>query len=173
MESVKYLIVLILISVIFAVILSLNVHSSIEVLPNLDGSYLVGKVIRVVDGDTIKVEIDGATETIRLVGVDTPETVHPKKSVEFYGPEASTFTKNLLTGEMVWIVFDPIGNTKDRYGRSIAHIYRYPDGLWVNLELVRQGYARGYYKFKFSYADTFRKYEEKAQKSLKGLWDKS
>ena len=73
------------------------------------------KVTRVIDGDTVELLIDGRKTTVRMVGVDTPETVHPQKPVEHYGKEASMFTKNLLKGEEVYIEREP-GNTVGKYG---------------------------------------------------------
>lgn len=91
----------------------------------------------VVDGDTIKIENDGRAATVRLIGVDTPETVHPNKPVEIFAKEASAFTKNLLIGESVYLRF---GNEpRYKYNRLLAYVIRSPDGLFENLEIVRQG----------------------------------
>lgn len=97
------------------------------------------RVIEVVDGDTIVVAFpDGATDTVRLLGVDTPETKHPTKGVECFGPEASAFTKRRLTGRVVRLESDV--ERRDVYGRRLAYVYlrghRYED------ELLRRGYAR-------------------------------
>ncbi len=100
-------------------------------------------VVRVVDGDTIVVDHDGQEETVRLLGIDTPETQDPRKQVEFFAREASDFLTNLLNVEQVYFVQEQPG-AKDKYGLTLAHVYRAPDGLWVNLELVRQGYAQVY-----------------------------
>jgi len=116
-----------------------------------DASY---KVLKVVDGDTIKVEYRGKTETIRLIGVDTPETVYPNKPVEYFGKEASAFTKNLLRGEQVYLRF---GNEeRGKYGRLLAYVFRAPDGLFVNLEIVRQVYGHAYVKYPFKHTELFR-----------------
>ena len=88
------------------------------------------KVVRVIDGDTVKIDYNGKATNVRLIGVDTPEIVHPSKPVEAYGKEASNFTKNLLQGESVYLRFD-IDKT-DKYGRLLAYLYRAPDGLFVN-----------------------------------------
>lgn len=129
-------------------------------------------VVKVVDGDTVKILIDDATKTVRLVGVDTPETVHPRKHVEYYGREASRFTKNLLRGEAVWLVKDASAVEADRYGRLLGHLYRYPDGLWVNKELIRQGYGRAYTKYPFEHREEFVEMESRAKEANKGLWEK-
>ena len=115
------------------------------------------RVLGVVDGDTIKIEYEGRSATVRLIGVDTPETVHPNKPVEFFGKEASAFTKNPLIGESVYLRF---GNeTRDKYNRLLAYVFRSPDGLFVNLEIVRQGYGHAYVKYPFEHMELFRDYD--------------
>ena len=99
---------------------------------------------------------------------DNPETVHPNKPVEFFGKEASAFTKNLLIGEAVYLRF---GNeARDKYNRLLAYVFRAPDGLFVNLEIVRQGYGHAYVKYPFEHMELFRHYEARARRSGKGLW---
>jgi micrococcal nuclease len=126
-------------------------------------------VVRVVDGDTIVIN-DGNQITVRLIGVDTPETVHPSKPVEEYGKEASLFTRNLLKGERIYVVVDPQQRKTDRYGRSLAYVYRAPDGLFVNAEIIRQGYGHAYTTYPFKYMEEFRQIERFARQSQKGLW---
>ena len=77
----------------------------------------VGTVIRVIDGDTLKVDLGIRTETIRLIGVDTPETVHPQKPVEHFGKEASAFTRSVAQGKVVRLEDDPENSNRDKYGR--------------------------------------------------------
>ena len=92
---------------------------------------------RVVDGDTI---IFTGNRGVRLIGVDTPETVDPERPVGCYGHEASAFTTSLLPkGTAVRLVGDV--EQQDKYGRTLAYVYRLPDGLFVNAELVRRGFA--------------------------------
>ena len=126
------------------------------------------KVVRVIDGDTVKIDYNGKATNVRLIGVDTPETVHPNKPVEEYGKEASNFTKNLLLGESVYLRFD-IDKT-DKYGRLLAYLYRAPDGLFVNLEIVRQGYGHAYTQFPFKHMELFRHYGNRARTAGKGLY---
>ena len=128
----------------------------------------VYKVLDVVDGDTVKIQYQGKSATVRLIGVDTPETVHPSKPVEAYGKEASAFTKNLLLGEYVYLRFDT--QKTDKYGRLLAYFYRAPDGLFVNLEIVRQGYGNAYLTYPFKHMELFRHYGNKARESGKGLY---
>ena len=94
------------------------------------------KVVRVSDGDTVYLLIDGQSTRVRLIGVETPETKHPEKPVQPYGAEASTFLTNLLMGEEVYIQREP-GMTTDMHDRPLVYLYRVPDGLFVNLEIVR------------------------------------
>lgn len=121
-------------------------------------------VTRVVDGDTIV--LDGG-EKVRLIGVDTPETVHPKKPVEFYGREASAFLKKLIQGKQILVEYGNGG--KDKYGRSLAYLYT-TDGLFINAEIVKQGYGHAYTRFPFKYMEQFRQLEREAKKAKRGLW---
>ena len=134
---------------------------------------------RVVDGDTIVVEKIGK---IRLIGVDTPETKHPRKPVEYFGKEASNFTKRMVEGKRVRIEYD--WQRKDKYNRVLAYIYvmtndardmpefknRASIELMVNAELIKQGYGHAYTKFPFKYLEQFRKYEKEARENKRGLW---
>ena len=101
---------------------------------------LTASVVRVIDGDTIDVSLDGQQERVRLVGVDTPETVHPEIGVEPWGPEASNFTKTLLpSGTKVRLEFDV--QERDRYGRRLAYLYL-RDGRRLNELLLQEGLAQ-------------------------------
>jgi len=154
------------------IICSVIVYSSINNAPDIPKPDLSGptyKVTNIIDGDTVVLSIDGKETTVRLIGVDTPETLDPRKPVEVYGKEAAHFTTNLLKGEEVYIDQEP-GNTVDKYGRSLYYLYRVPDGLFVNLEIVRQGYGHAYTTYPFRYMDLFTYYEQRARDNGKGLW---
>ena len=98
------------------------------------------RVVNVVDGDTIEVEVAGRTEKVRLLGIDTPETMDPRKPVQCFGAEASARTAELLpSGTEVHLVADV--ERRDRYDRLLAYVYRASDGMFVNLELASGGYA--------------------------------
>ena len=125
-------------------------------------------VTRIIDGDTIEIRYAGKLTSVVLIGVDTPETVHPQKPVEPFGKEATAFTSNLLLGESVYLRFD--GNRTDTYGRLLAYLYRAPDGLFVNLEVVRQGYGKVYTVFPFKHKTLFQHYSGQAQQARRGLW---
>jgi micrococcal nuclease len=125
-------------------------------------------VVRVIDGDTIVVRIKGQDTRVPLIGVDTPETVHPSKQVEFYGKEAPRFTTNLLQGESVYLEYD--WPKTDRYGRLLAYVYRASEGLFVNAEIIRQGYGHACTQYPFTYLEEFRAYERAARDARRGLW---
>jgi micrococcal nuclease len=96
---------------------------------------------RVVDGDTIDIEIGGNTERVRLIGINTPETKHPTKGVECFGPEASAYAEQLLpTGTQLRVERDI--EARDKYGRLLLYVYIANSNIFVNLDLVMQGYAR-------------------------------
>jgi micrococcal nuclease len=103
------------------------------------GGRLEGRVVKVVDGDTIHVMVGGRREKVRYIGMDTPETHKPGTPVQCFGRAASAFNARLVAGRRVELRMD--AETRDRYGRLLAYVYRRPDGLFVNAELVRRGYA--------------------------------
>jgi len=127
------------------------------------------KVVSVVDGDTIKVIYNGNTESVRLVGIDTPETVHPTKPVQCFGKEASNKMKKLVEGKTVKLMVDKKGTERDKYKRLLRHIYL-EDGTFVNKEMVKQGYAYAYLTYPFEYKEDFKKAESEAKKNKLGLW---
>jgi len=131
------------------------------------------KVVRIVDGDTLYVSVEDKDKKqidIRLKGIDTPETVAEGKPVEPYGKEASAFLANLLQGEYVYMEYEKGTPELDDYKRTLAYLYRVPDGMFVNLEIVRQGYGRVFTKYEFKYKELFTAYETRATESKKGLW---
>lgn len=100
------------------------------------------RVLRVVDGDTIKVTAGGRSDTVRYIGIDTPEDVKPGVPVACFARAAAARNGALVRGRRVRLRFD--SNPRDRYGRMLAYVYREGDGLFVNAALVRAGYARAY-----------------------------
>lgn len=97
-------------------------------------------ILKVVDGDTVDIEIDGHTERVRLIGVNTPETKHPTKPIECFGPEASAYLTQLLPkGTTVRIERDV--EARDRYGRMLLYLYLGSNDLFINLDLVARGYG--------------------------------
>ena len=125
---------------------------------------------RVIDGDTIQVRFEGKSYTVRLLGVDTPETKHPTKAVQYFGREASAFTKAALEGKTVLLQEDRTGDTVDRYGRLLRYVYL--DGDNFNARLIRDGYAHAYRGASFSKRQEFIDLEEQAKRRGIGLWSR-
>jgi len=126
-------------------------------------------VTKVVDGDTFWVA-DGSEKglKIRLIGVNTPETVHPQKPVEYYGREASDYVKSILTGSKVKLQFDV--NRTDRYGRTLAYVYL-KDGTFLNADLIIKGYGQAMtVPPNVKYSEKFVELERKAREEKVGLW---
>ncbi len=127
-------------------------------------------VTDVVDGDTLKINMGGTVETLRLIGIDTPETVDPRKPVQCFGTEASNRAKALLSGQKVRIEADPTQDTRDKYGRLLVYIYR-DDSLFFNKNMVADGYAYEYtYDKAYKYQAEFKAAQLAAQNAGKGLW---
>ena len=127
------------------------------------------KVARFVDGDTIVVDMNGTDETIRMIGVDTPETHKPNTPVQCYGPQAAGYTKNLIGYSKVRLQADPLDTNRDRYGRLLRYVYL-PDGTLVEASLIKNGYGFAYTSFPFEKRDEFSAYETSAKSSSAGLW---
>jgi micrococcal nuclease len=126
-------------------------------------------VVRVIDGDTIVVS---PNEKVRLIGVDTPETVHPNKVVQCFGKDAKEFTRTMAESKSIRLVFDEANrgrHHKDRYGRTLAYVY-FDDGTMLNAELIRRGYAHAYTRFPFRHVVEFRQLERIARSQAVGLW---
>ncbi|MGH7772895.1 MAG: thermonuclease family protein [Candidatus Binatia bacterium] len=126
-------------------------------------------MIKVIDGDTLLVS---PNEKIRLIGVDTPETKHPKKSVECFGQEAKEFTKKMVAGRRIRLEFDQTNSAfghRDRYGRTLGYVYL-ENGTFLNAEIIRQGYGHAYTQFPFRYLEEFRLLQRQARQRGLGLW---
>ncbi len=140
--------------------------------------FVAGIVVRAVDGDTAVVKVDGQERRVRLLGVDTPETVHPNKPVQFYGKEASNFTKESLNGKRVWLEYD--SNPQDRYNRHLAYVWlANPKTIdetsiresMFNARLLLGGYAKVMIiKPNKRYEAEFRKFESEARQAKLGVW---
>lgn len=143
--------------------------------PAPPGVTLAATVERVIDGDTIRVRARGFQDTVRLIGIDTPETHHPRKGVECFGPEASAGTGRMLpVGRAVTLRADPGQDTRDRYGRLLAYVYlgSRAGADSVNRALVAEGFARVYVYGgrRFLYAGSFEAAERAARAAGRGLW---
>ena len=120
-------------------------------------------VVRVIDGDTIEVQVEGATATVRLMGIDTPETKHPTRPVEYYGAEAAA-----LAGMTVDLTTDRTGDREDMYGRWLRYVV--VRGVDFNAALVREGYARAVRGFAYARRAEFIALENDARSRGVGLW---
>jgi micrococcal nuclease len=153
---------------------SMNRKFSLSVIPILILFFLLStshaeiyRVKRAIDGDTLLLT-NG--EKVRLIGVDTPETKHPRKPVQYFGKEAHLFTKQMVDGKEARFEFDR--RKRDKYRRLLAYVYLL-DGTFLNAEIIKQGYGSAYIKFPFKYKEEFRRYEREARENMRGLWKKS
>lgn len=127
------------------------------------------RVTRFSDGDTITVDMNGKEETVRMIGVDTPETHHPDLPVQCYGPAASAYTKTLIGEQKVRLEADPTNQNRDRYDRLLRYVYL-PDGQLVQAQIIKNGYGFAYTSFPFTKKDEFVALETTAKTDAKGLW---
>lgn len=127
-------------------------------------------VSKVVDGDTLHIDIDGKDETVRLIGINTPETVDPRRPVQCFGKEASAYMKSIANGENVRLEYDDTQSRRDTYGRLLAYVYL-EDGQMINRKMIAEGYAYEYtYMTPYSYQKEFRNLQNLAKQSGRGLW---
>jgi micrococcal nuclease len=127
------------------------------------------KIIKVIDGDTFDVNMDGHTERVRLIGLDTPETQKPNSPIECFGLAASNQAHKILDNQEVRLESDPINTNRDRYNRLLRYAYL-RDGRLYNAEMIKQGYGFAYLSFPFTKSDEFRKYQTEARQNGAGLW---
>ena len=138
-----------------------------------DASIQYYPISSVVDGDTVKINVNGTIKTYRLIGIDTPETVDPRKEVQCFGKEASNEAKELLSGKTVRIETDSSQGTYDKYNRLLVYIYL-PDGLFYNKYMIEQGYAHEYtYDKPYKYQTVFKNAQKEAEINRVGLWSPS
>ena len=133
-----------------------------------------GRVEKVTDGDTISVEVYGQVQPVRLIGVDTPETVAPGQPVGCYGKKASAYTKLELTDRLIRLEIPRIGDSEDAYGRTLAYVYldADKDGSYEHLfneDLIILGLARTT-TFSHTYRRRFERLREEAEERGTGLW---
>jgi len=136
--------------------------------PQENPSNEIYEVLRVVDGDTIQIDYNGTKEKVRLIGIDTPESVHPDETRNNEnGKIASDYTKALLTGKSVKLELDV--QERDKYGRILAYVYL--DGEMVNKKLLADGYAQvATFPPNVKYVDEFTEIQKEAKEAKRGLW---
>lgn len=128
------------------------------------------KFNKCVDGDTVKVNLDGEVKTVRFLAIDTPESVHPEKEVEAFGKEASDYTCNLVkNAKKLYLEYDKNSDKEDKYGRQLAYVYA--DDLMVQKELIKVGYAKVAYLYAdYTYTDELKDLEKTAKEKEIGIW---
>lgn len=135
---------------------------------NTIGTYY--EVTKVTDGDTLRVNVDGVDERVRLIGINTPETVDPRTQVQCFGKEASDFMKQLAEDKLVRLEYDDSQGLRDSYNRLLAYVYL-EDGQMINRKMIAEGYAYEYtYMTPYAYRDEFRELQNLAKTSGRGLW---
>lgn len=167
-HKIKFLIALI---VFVAVLISQSrwlKNTSQTLQQNDPGLYSINHYI---DGDTIAVNMNGTVETVRFIGVDTPETHKPNTPVQCYGPEAAAHTKEVIAaaGAKVRLQADPLDTIRDKYGRLLRYVYL-PDGTLLDEEIIKDGYGFAYLDFPFSKKTEFAAAGQAAQTAKTGLW---
>lgn len=128
-------------------------------------------IVRVVDGDTVILRIDGRQERVRLIGMNTPESVDPRRPVECLGKEASAKATEILTAGMpVHTEPDPTQDVRDRNGRLLLYLWT-PDGVLFNEQMIRLGFASEFtFAAPYRYQNQFRAAEREARAAKRGLW---
>lgn len=169
---------------ILFLILGLAFLSSLSLAKEQPDTPITTKCTRVVDGNTIVIS---GGDRVRLIGIDTREvyqsgkldkdaartgTGKDKKTIQALGKQSSNYTKRVLEGNPIRLVFDPANiyiNHRDKYGRLLAYVYL-PGGTFFNAQIIKDGYAYAYTQFPFKYVDEFRRYEREARENHRGLW---
>jgi micrococcal nuclease len=126
------------------------------------------KVVSVIDGDTFDINLRGKIERVRLLAIDTPETKDPRKPVQCFGMEATKKLKSLIGNKFVKLVDDRSQGNRDKYKRLLR--YAYDGKVFVNAEMVKQGFAFSYKEYPTKFLAAFNKYEQQARDKELGLW---
>lgn len=137
-----------------------------EVKEIISGVY---QITRIIDGDTIEVKIKDKQELVRLIGINTPEVDSPYTEEECFGPEASGYAKKLLDKKEVYLIPDSNGQDRDKYNRLLRYVFL-ANGLFVNAEILKNGFAYNYIYEPFEFMKQFDFWEKKAKESKIGLW---
>lgn len=159
-------------SFFFALFLStFNTKSAFSYTENEMDKKKLFKVVKVVDGDTITVFIRGKNESVRLLGIDTPETIDPRKPVQCFGKAASDKMKSFVLGKFVKLVDDSTQGNRDKYKRLLRYAYL-PDSraTFINGEMIKQGFAFSYRQYPTKMLEKFNNFEKYARENNLGLW---
>lgn len=166
LDSIKEMVLGIII-LIAATITSINTatvsNDILDLIPN-------NQVIKVVDGDTIEVYVDGKIEKVRMIGINTPETVDPRRPVQCFGKEASEKLKEILQDKIVKLELDETQDSYDKYNRALRYVFL--DNENINRKMISEGYAFEYtYKKPYKFQKDFKDAEKTAQEKNIGLWN--
>ena len=127
-------------------------------------------IVKVIDGDTVDIKKDDVIQKVRLIGINTPESVDPRRGVECFGAEASDYMKSIASDREVYIELDDTQSKYDKYGRLLAYIYL-TDGQMLNRKMIAGGYAHEYtYDKPYKYQKDFKDIEKFAKNNSRGLW---
>lgn len=128
------------------------------------------RVVKVIDGDTIQVDINGKTETLRLIGIDAPETGDPRSLISCFGNEATNKAKEILNGKSVQLESDLTQGERDKYNRLLRYVFL-ENGTNFNNLMISQGFAHEYtYRIPYKYQAEFKQAEKQAREKKLGLW---
>jgi len=128
------------------------------------------RVVEVIDGDTIKVDIGEKIVTVRLIGIDTPEIANPHNPQnDYFGPEAARYAKQLLENQLVYLIPDPMQSNRDKYDRLLRYVFL-EDGTLINAKLIADGFAYNYIYEPFQFMKQFDYLEKQAKEKQLGLW---
>ena len=153
---------------VLAILLFIAIVFSVYQLIPKDSHY---QVIDFIDGDTVKIKYKGKTTSVQLIGVNAPETMRSKQRQEFYGEEATEYLREFLLDDLIYLRFDE--DKWDEHERILGYVYRASDGVFVNLEMIREGYAEVDLRYAFKYEELFTDHESRAKNQRKGLWQNS
>lgn len=129
-----------------------------------------GEVVKVVDGDTFDVYLNGQTQRVRVIGINTPETVDPRRPIECFGRQASDYAKSLLSEKIVILEQDPSQSNMDRYGRILRYV-TLPDKTDFGLQMIKNGYAYEYtYENPYQKQKEYKEAQTQAEIEKLGLW---
>lgn len=168
-RRVKRLIVSLLITLLLSVIGVLQAEiqpAKSWLVSSQPGLYLVNEVS---DGDTFNIMMNGRSERVRMIGVDTPELHHPEKPVQCFAEAAKQFTARLIGGQQVRLEADHLDDNRDLYGRLLRYVYL-TDGRLVNAEIIKEGYGFAYTRFPHVKSEELQVLESEARLQQRGLW---
>lgn len=143
-----------------------------EALTSMPNAWEQATVVKVVDGDTIAVSVNGKNETVRIIGIDTPEVVDPRKTVECFGKEASERAKVMFeSNKAVLLESDPTQGDRDKYQRLLRYVWIEDEKIDFGKKMIADGYASEYtYNIPYKYQTEYKQAEKEASEAKKGLW---